>query len=87
MLRSLLLLAPLVGAAVIGARDNSHECPGYKATNIKEGRDSLTADLTLAGKPCNTYGTDMKNLKLLVEYQTGTFSALNGYDCSSLLSR
>jgi alpha-glucosidase len=70
MLRSLLLLAPLVGAAVIGVRDN-HECPGYKATHIKEGRNSLTADLTLAGKPCNTYGTDLKNLKLLVEYQTG----------------
>jgi alpha-glucosidase len=80
MLRSLLLLAPLVGAAVISGRDNSHECPGYKATNIKEGGNSLTADLTLAGKPCNTYGTDLKNLKLLVEYQTGRFSVLNGND-------
>ncbi|KAH2750320.1 hypothetical protein KXW10_005659 [Aspergillus fumigatus] len=80
MLRSLLLLAPLVGAAVIGARDHSQECPGYKATNIREGRDSLTADLTLAGKPCNTYGTDLKNLKLLVEYQTDKRLHVKIYD-------
>lgn len=81
MLRSLLLLAPLVGAAVIGVRDNSHECPGYKATNIKESRNSLTADLTLAGKPCNTYGTDLKNLKLLVEYQTGRYFSFTAMIC------
>ncbi|KAF9885942.1 hypothetical protein FE257_012232 [Aspergillus nanangensis] len=70
MLRSLLLLAPLVGAAVIGSRSESQECPGYKASNVRERHNSLTADLSLAGKPCNSYGTDLKNLKLLVEYQT-----------------
>lgn len=73
MLRSLLLLAPLAGAAVIGSRDASRECPGYKASNVRERGNSLTADLSLAGKPCNTYGTDLKNLKLLVEYQTGEY--------------
>lgn len=72
MLGSLLLLAPLAGAAVIGSRSNDTEtCPGYKASNVREGVNSLTADLSLAGKPCNTYGTDLKDLKLLVEYQTG----------------
>lgn len=70
MLVSLLLLAPLVGAAVIGSRDA--KCPGYKASNVKETDNSLTADLALAGKPCNTMGTDLKELKLLVEYQTST---------------
>lgn len=69
MLGSLLLLAPLVGAAVIGPRDPA--CPGYKASNVKESHNSLTADLELAGKPCNTFGEDLKNLRLLVEYQTG----------------
>lgn len=69
MLGSLLLLAPLVGAAVLGPRDT--KCPGYKASNVKENHNSLTADLVLAGKPCNTFGDDLKNLKLLVEYQTG----------------
>ncbi|GAB1217898.1 hypothetical protein ATERTT37_007141 [Aspergillus terreus] len=71
MLGSLLLLAPLAGAAVIGSRSNNTEpCPGYKVSNVREGVNSLTADLSLAGKPCNTYGTDLKDLKLLVEYQT-----------------
>lgn len=71
MLGSLLLLAPLAGAAVIGSRQNSQHCPGYKATNVQEGSNSLEADLVLAGKPCNTYGSDLESLKLLVEYQTG----------------
>ncbi|KAK1139361.1 hypothetical protein N8T08_000812 [Aspergillus melleus] len=70
MLGSLLLLAPLAGAAVIGSRADSQDCPGYKASNVREKGNSLTADLTLAGKPCNSYGTDLKHLKLLVEYQT-----------------
>lgn len=71
MLGSLLLLVPLAGAAVIGSRQNSQHCPGYKATNVQEGSNSLEADLVLAGKPCNTYGSDLESLKLLVEYQTG----------------
>ncbi|KAL3481946.1 glycosyl hydrolases family 31-domain-containing protein [Aspergillus californicus] len=69
MLGSLLFL-PLVGAAVIGSRENSQSCPGYKASRVHENSNSLTAHLTLAGKPCNSYGTDLKDLKLLVEYQT-----------------
>lgn len=64
----------LVGAAVLGsgAALPLQNCPGYKATNVREQWNSLTADLKLAGKPCNTYGTDLKDLKLKVEYQTGT---------------
>ena len=71
MLRSLLLLAPLAGAAVIGFRQDTQHCPGYKASSVQEGANSLTADLALAGEACNTYGSDLENLKLLVEYQTG----------------
>jgi alpha-glucosidase len=70
MLGSLLFL-PLVGAAVIGSRGVNQNCPGYKATRVHERGNTLTADLTLAGEPCNSYGTDLKDLKLLVEYQTG----------------
>ncbi|KAL4994553.1 glycosyl hydrolases family 31-domain-containing protein [Aspergillus recurvatus] len=65
-----LLFLPLVGAAVIGPRANSQSCPGYKASHVNRNGHTLTADLTLAGKPCDTYGTDLKDLKLLVEYQT-----------------
>jgi alpha-glucosidase len=73
---SLLFLAPLVGAAVLDSRGTdatTTQCPGYRASNVKKHSQSLTADLTLAGKPCNSYGTDLKNLKLLVEYQTGMY--------------
>lgn len=67
----LLLLAPLVGAAVLETRSDISACPGYKASNINEQGSSLTADLILNGEPCNAYGEDLQNLKLLVEYQTG----------------
>ncbi|KAL4936835.1 hypothetical protein BDV06DRAFT_216342 [Aspergillus oleicola] len=69
MLRSLLFL-PLVGAAVIGPRASNQSCPGYRASSVHESGNTLTADLTLAGEPCNSYGTDLRDLKLLVEYQT-----------------
>jgi alpha-glucosidase len=46
-------------------------CPGYKVSSLKQRGNSLTADLTLAGSPCNVYGTDLKDLKLQVDYETG----------------
>jgi hypothetical protein len=52
-------------------------CPGYSASNLKDDGSTVTADLTLAGAACNAYGKDITNLKLLVEYQTGTYSHLN----------
>ena len=68
---ALLFLAPLVGAAVLGSTSHLDHCPGYKASNVKQLGQTLTADLSLAGDACNTYGTDLPNLKLLVEAQTG----------------
>ncbi|KAH8730809.1 glycosyl hydrolases family 31-domain-containing protein [Phaeosphaeriaceae sp. PMI808] len=47
-------------------------CPGYAASNIVKTDSSLTADLTLAGDACNVYSDDLKDLKLVVEYQTNT---------------
>ncbi|KAI0458204.1 hypothetical protein F5B21DRAFT_44316 [Xylaria acuta] len=49
------------------------DCPGYTASNVVESDGKLTADLTLAGTACNIYGTDLTDLKLLVEYQTGPY--------------
>lgn len=46
------------------------DCPGYAASNVVKTDSSLTADLTLAGTACNVYSDDLKDLKLLVEYQT-----------------
>ncbi|RAL13209.1 putative alpha-glucosidase [Aspergillus homomorphus CBS 101889] len=70
MLGSLLTLLPLVGAAAVESQTSQRDCPGYKASNVKKDGKSVKADLTLAGSPCNTYGTDLRDLKLLVEYQT-----------------
>lgn len=46
-------------------------CPGYKVSNVKTTSQGLTADLTLAGKACNVYGTDIDKLRLEVTYETG----------------
>ncbi|KAF4978132.1 hypothetical protein FZEAL_5430 [Fusarium zealandicum] len=47
------------------------KCPGYKVTKQWETRSGFYADLSLAGKACNVFGTDLPDLKLEVEYQTG----------------
>lgn len=46
-------------------------CPGYKAGNVQSDGATLTADLSLAGKACNVFGTDIQQLKLEVTYETG----------------
>ncbi|KAI1124057.1 glycoside hydrolase family 31 protein [Nemania abortiva] len=51
------------------ALDPQSVCPGYKASNVAETPLGLTADLILAGDPCNVYGTDIEALSLVVEYQ------------------
>jgi alpha-glucosidase len=48
-------------------------CPGYNATNINVQGSTLTADLVLAGKPCNVFGSDITHLTLQVVYETGKF--------------
>jgi alpha-glucosidase len=50
---------------------NTTSCPGYKASDVSTTANGLTAKLTLAGTPCNLYGTDIEDLTLTVEYQTG----------------
>ena len=49
-----------------------NDCPGYTVSNVKATDATVTADLTISGDACNVYGTDLVDLKLLVEYQTGT---------------
>lgn len=80
MVRSRLFrLVVAAGAVLAGTVDN---CPGYKAFNVKKGCSSLTADLKLAGNACNVYGTDIVDLKLLVEYHTGrlVFKLLSSFN-------
>lgn len=58
------LLAPAVAVAQTA-------CPGYRASNVQQTANGLTARLNLAGPACNIYGTDLRNLTLTVEYQSG----------------
>jgi alpha-glucosidase len=47
------------------------DCPGYKASNVQQTDNGLTADLALAGSECNIHGKDLKELRFLAEVQTG----------------
>jgi alpha-glucosidase len=49
--------------------DAQSVCPGYKASNIVENSYGFSARLSLAGKACNVYGTDIDNLNLDVQFQ------------------
>lgn len=84
-MRGVLFLASLVGAAAaaevaLQPWASNDECAGYTASNVSQQGPSLTANLTLAGDHCDTYGTDLENLKLLVEYQTGEFLSARKVD-------
>ncbi|KAH0542641.1 hypothetical protein FGG08_002964 [Glutinoglossum americanum] len=51
------------------AVDPQVSCPGYKAGNVQRNANGFTATLTLAGKACNVYGTDIQSLNLSIEHQ------------------
>jgi len=75
--KSLTLFGLLAVAAAVWVEPATLDaCPGYKATNVKDGGSTLTADLSLAGKACNVFGTDIPALKLQVTYETGTLFPL-----------
>lgn len=72
---SLTIAAPLLHEATdlsttLTRRATVDSCPGYTASNVVKSDSGLTADLTLSGDACNAYSDDIKDLKLLVEYQT-----------------
>lgn len=79
----LVALGSLVGAIPAALRQhvsrssNSNSCTGYTASNVKTDDSSLTADLHFGDQSsCNLFGEDLKDLKLLVEYQTGQYILL-----------
>ncbi|KAI0738082.1 hypothetical protein C8Q80DRAFT_1210055 [Daedaleopsis nitida] len=51
-------------------------CPGYNAKNVVNLGHKLSADLVLAGKPCNVFGPDIEKLKLEVTYENSESSCL-----------
>lgn len=52
------------------AVDAQSVCPGYTASNVVRNQLGFSATLSLAGAPCNVYGTDIDELSLTVEYQS-----------------
>ena len=66
-------LVPSVSAGILPRQSNATlaSCPGYKASGVETTGNGLTATLTLAGTACNVYGTDLEELTLTVEYQSG----------------
>ena len=72
-------LVPSVSADILPRQQNEtlDSCPGYKASGVETTGNGLTATLTLAGTACNVYGTDLEELTLTVEYQSGKFSSFN----------
>ncbi|EFQ92396.1 hypothetical protein PTT_10509 [Pyrenophora teres f. teres 0-1] len=66
----------------IASRAAVDNCTGYSASNVVKTDSSLTADLTLAGAACNLYSEDIKDLKLVVEYQTNERLHVKIYDAA-----
>jgi len=62
-----------VSASILPRQQNVTlaSCPGYKASGVETTGNGLTATLTLAGTACNVYGSDLEELTLTVEYQSG----------------
>lgn len=63
-------VAGLSLAATVANTASVDSCRGYTASNVQQGDGKITADLKLAGDSCNAYGSDLTDLRLLVEYQT-----------------
>ncbi|KAK0386647.1 hypothetical protein NLU13_6482 [Sarocladium strictum] len=59
----------LVPKNTVADRDVS-ACPGYTASNVDVSATGLTAELTLAGDPCDAYGEDLQDLTLEVTYES-----------------
>ena len=71
----LLLSAAIAASAsartLLPRQDSVASCPGYSASNVQTSATGITADLALAGLACNSYGKDIENLRLTVNYDTG----------------
>jgi alpha-glucosidase len=64
------LVAAASALAIAPRQNNDTSCPGYSASNVETTGTGLSADLSLAGSPCNSYGKDIENLRLTVSYDT-----------------
>ncbi|KAJ3569944.1 hypothetical protein NPX13_g5907 [Xylaria arbuscula] len=75
-----LFSSSVLASASLALAASIDDCPGYTASDVVESDGKLTADLSLAGTACDVYGTDLTDLKLLVEYQTDSRLHVKIYD-------
>ncbi|KAI1357563.1 glycosyl hydrolases family 31-domain-containing protein [Xylaria arbuscula] len=75
-----LFSSSVLASASLALAASIDDCPGYTVSNVVESDGKLTADLSLAGTACDVYGTDLTDLKLLVEYQTDSRVHVKIYD-------
>jgi alpha-glucosidase len=59
------------------AVDAQSVCPGYTASDVVRSAHGFSAKLSLAGKPCNLYGTDVDTLGLTVQFQNADRLSIN----------
>ncbi|KAF2839462.1 glycoside hydrolase family 31 protein [Patellaria atrata CBS 101060] len=59
------------------AVDVQNACPGYLASDVVRSKYGFSATLSLAGEPCNVYGTDVDTLNFTVEYQNADRLSIN----------
>lgn len=63
--------AGIVSGAAISTRQATREsCPGYLASDVAQTATGFTAKLSLRGAACNVHGTDVPELKLIVNYDS-----------------
>ncbi|KAG6370671.1 glycoside hydrolase family 31 protein [Boletus reticuloceps] len=62
---------------------NVTNCPGYALGSLAENEYGLTAQLSLAGTPCNAFGTDIMDLTIEVTYQSQTTLHVKIYDTAN----
>lgn len=80
------LVAAASGLAIAPRQTNDTSCPGYSASNVQQTGTGLSADLSLAGSPCNSYGNDIENLRLTVNYDTSMNKTIRHHCTSQLLT-
>ncbi|RDB29943.1 Alpha-glucosidase [Hypsizygus marmoreus] len=66
------------GHANVGSRISS--CPGYILESLTETTIGLSAELVLAGKPCQAFGDDIAALTIEVSYESTTRLRVNIFD-------
>ena len=64
------VFAASTSARALIPRQADTVCAGYSASDVQTHDTGLTASLSLAGPACNSYGKDIENLKLIVNYDS-----------------